>query len=94
MPSLLRNTLTYVWLALVAATLLSWWAATSNGTGSASHISVSVTAGVLVMSFIKVRLVIMHFMEVRFAPLWLRLNCDAWLIVVLGMVFGFYWTGL
>jgi len=94
MASLLRNTLVYVWLFLVAATLFSWWAATSSSSSGGSQISVAVTASVLLMSSVKVRLVLMQFMEVRFAPLWLRLSCDAWLVLVIAMVFGFYWSGL
>lgn len=93
MASLLRNTLVHVWLFLVAATLCSWWAAASSSSGG-SQISVAVTASVLLMSFVKVRLVLMHFMEVRFAPPWLRWSCDGWLILVIAMVFGFYWSGL
>lgn len=93
MTSLFRNTLVYVWIFLVSATLFSWWAATSSGSHG-SQISVAITASVLLMSFVKVRLVLMHFMEVRFAPPWLRLSCDAWLILLIGMVFGFYWLGL
>jgi len=93
MASLLRNTLVYVWLFLVAATLFSWWAATSSN-GGGSQISVAITASVLLMSFVKVRLILTHFMEVRFAPLWLRLSCDAWLILVIATAFGFYWSGL
>jgi hypothetical protein len=30
-------------------------------------------------------------MEVRFAPSWLQLTCDAWLALNFGMMSSFYW---
>lgn len=88
-----RNVLVYVWLFLVAATLFSWWAASSSD-GGGLRVDLPITISVLLMSFVKVRLVIQHFMEVRLGPRWLRLCCDGWLVAVIGMVFGLSWPGL
>jgi hypothetical protein len=81
-----RNTLTGVWALLAGLTTASWWTA-SRGDGNAYTL---ITAGVLLFALIKSRLVIRYFMEVRFAPRWLRLTCDAWLVMVFGMVFALY----
>ena len=49
------------------------------------------TTGLLVLAFFKVRLVIMHFMEVATAPLVLRLIFEAWLLIVCCVLLGIYW---
>ena len=67
-------------------TIASWW----TGTRSDGKAYTLITASVLLLALIKSRLVIRYFMEVRFAPRWLRLTCDVWLIMVFGMVFALY----
>ena len=52
--------------------------------------SVPITVAVLAMVFIKARLIIGYFMEVRTAPVWLRLATDAWLIVLWGTILAIY----
>lgn len=66
------------WAALVAATLASWWLGADHGFDSAD------TAGVVILlvAFFKVRLVGLHFMELRDAPLPLRLLFEGWCAVV------------
>ena len=86
MTSFFRSTLTGVWALLSIITIASWW----TGSRSDGRAYGLVTAGVLLFAFVKSRLVIRYFMEVRFAPRWLRLTCDLWLIAVFGMVFALY----
>ena len=57
-----------IWLALVALTLLSF--------------AVNVTTVVIVSALIKVRFVILDFMEARDAPWVLRLILEGWVIVL------------
>ena len=83
-----RSTLTAVWALLSIMTVASWWTSRSDG-----HAYTLITAGVLLFALIKSRLVIRYFMEVRFAPRWLRLICDVWLIMVFGMIFALYLSG-
>ena len=89
MTAVSRSTLTGVWALLSIMTVASWWTSRSDG-----HAYTLITAGVLLFALIKSRLVIRYFMEVRFAPRWLRLTCDVWLIMVFGMVFALYLSGL
>jgi hypothetical protein len=44
----------------------------------------------MVVAFFKVRLVILHFMEVRAAPASLRLLCEGWVFMTCSAILGFY----
>lgn len=79
----MRDRVTLVWIVLLAVTLGSWMLGGSSGAFAA-------TAAVLALSFFKVRLIVTHFMEVREAPLGLRLACDAWIVVTLAALLWTY----
>lgn len=80
------NWITLVWLVLVSATGLSWWLGADHGLDGREAASI----GILVLAMIKVRLVILYFMEVRTAPLPLRLICEAWVVALCGVMVGLY----
>jgi hypothetical protein len=82
MPQLLRRRITAIWLLLVLATILSWGTALRAGQDSARLASVTVIA----VAFIKVRFVVLDFMELRTAPLPLRLVFEGWLLIVGGAI--------
>ncbi len=82
--------ITYAWLALSAITVLSWWLAPGHGRADAAVASVPITIAVVLLGFIKGRLVIRYFMEVRTAPQWLRVATDAWLAVLWLAVLAIY----
>jgi len=92
MDAYIRNSLTCVWAFLTAITLVSWWLSQSRGANY--QLDAGITAGVLVIAFIKVRFVIWHFMEVKTAPAWLKRTCDGWLIAIAVMIFAFYGLSL
>jgi heme/copper-type cytochrome/quinol oxidase subunit 4 len=75
--TLLKNRISLIWLVLIAATLISWWI----GTGDAASPQLG-TAAVFVVVFIKVRLVGLYFMELRDAPLPLRLLFEGYCLIV------------
>jgi hypothetical protein len=81
--------LTAVWLALCALTATSWSFSPAH-VGERAGLSVPITVAVLSIGFVKVRLVISHFMEVRTAPLWLRLATDGWLVALFGSILALY----
>ena len=81
--------ITYVWIILSAITLVSWFLGPARVAGPAVA-SGPITVAVLAMAFIKARLIIGYFMEVRTAPAWLRLSTDAWLVVLWGAVLAIY----
>ena len=77
--------ITAVWLLLVLATLFSW---ESAHVGNDHRLSSSI---VLVIAFIKVRFVGLEFMELRHAPLPLRLIFELWVILACAALLILYW---
>lgn len=89
MGAILRGTTTWVWLALMLLTGVSWWL----GGGSDRTLvadPIRITIPLMSMAFFKARLVLVHFMEIGSAPLALRLVCDAWVVITYATVIGLY----
>ncbi len=87
---LIKHPATLVWTLLMIATAISWWLGADGGTVKSLTIP-TLTIALIVIAFIKVRFVIHYFMEIRHAPLALRLVCDAWVIGVCVAIIGLYW---
>ncbi len=71
------------------ATLLSWQLGHAPG---ARHGGASVA--MLVIALVKARFVFLDFMELRGAPLPLRLAFEAWAVLVCIALIALYWSGL
>jgi len=84
--NLLRSAITVVWLALIALTLTSWWLGTEDAVGSIKAANILI----LVVAFAKVRFVGLYFMELRNAPVPLRLIFEGWCVVVSTVVLLLY----
>lgn len=65
-----------VWLVLMVLTIGSYELAEDI----AKRGGLAIMAGLFVLAFIKARLIIRHFMEVKHAPLALRIAFDVWVI--------------
>ena len=78
MTRALTRKLVVLWVLLVVITLASWETSVLGGAAGQSW----AIAGIMALAFIKVRIVIIHFMEVGDAPAWLRIGLEAWVIVV------------
>lgn len=77
MRTLLWNRASAIWLLLVTASLLSWESmAIAGGDARLGR------SAILVIAFLKVRLVGLEFMELRHAPLALRAAFEAWVVLV------------
>lgn len=83
------RSLMYAWLILTAVTIGSWWLAPGHSDVVAVA-SVPLTCAVVALGFVKCRLIIRYFMEVRTAPVWLKWATDAWLVVLWGAVLVIY----
>lgn len=83
------RTLGWAWVVLVVITVASWRLAPAHFTDTVVA-STGVTALVLVLTYIKARVILRYFMEVRSSPRWLRIGTEVWLIVLLGAIFGIY----
>jgi heme/copper-type cytochrome/quinol oxidase subunit 4 len=82
---LLRKPVSIVWATLILATCASTWLLSKN-----SVTPEVATVAIVLIAAVKVRLVIWHFMEVRGAPLALRLVCDGWLLAVTALILTVY----
>lgn len=87
---LLRSAATAVWIFLVAATVVSWALGTDHGFVD-NQTAASIT--ILVVAFVKVRFVGLYFMELKDAPIPLRLMLEAWCLVVCALTLGFFLAG-
>lgn len=83
---LLKRT-TIVWLILILATILSWFM-------GANQNQIVLNVIIILITFVKVRLVITHFMEVRSAPQALRILCDAWMAILCVSMLALYFPVL
>ncbi|MCY1360842.1 Prokaryotic Cytochrome C oxidase subunit IV [compost metagenome] len=83
-----RENVTVVWVLLLVISVGSW--ALGTHLVGESLGGVLAPASILALAFIKARLVILHFMEVRHAPTAIRHLCSAWLVVVFGGLLWIY----
>lgn len=81
MRAMLLTKESFIWLVLILLTGISWLVADGYQHETADHY-LYFTAGLMALAFFKVRLVVMHFMEIGYAPLPLRLLFEAWVIIV------------
>lgn len=92
MNSLIFSKVSAVWLLLALLTGVTWYLA--DGYASNDHsIYRYITMSLFVLAFFKVRLVIMHFMEIATAPLALRALFETWVVVICCVVITFYLIG-
>lgn len=82
---LAKSRATAIWLLLVLATAASWWLGVHSVPGLEKH-GGAVGATVMAIALVKVRFVAMDFMEVRGAPIALRIILELYIITVLTML--------
>ena len=83
---LLRGPFMVVWFGLIAATLLLWYLGAEHAVQNA-HLT---TVLILIVAFIKWRFVGLYFMELRDAPIPLRMIFEAQCVIVCAVVLGVY----
>jgi caa(3)-type oxidase subunit IV len=85
--SVLRERVTWVWLALVVLTCVTTWGLSKD------LVSPTVAVvGTFLIAAVKVRYVILDFMELRDAPIPVRIAAEAWPVVVAVMILGFWFA--
>jgi hypothetical protein len=89
MLSLVRSRTTLIWSLLIGATAASW--AMGHGMGIRAIRDAGVA--IIVVAFIKVRFVILEFMEVRHAPLPMRIVGEAWVLLICAVLILLYLKG-
>jgi hypothetical protein len=90
--SFLSRRASAVWFLLVAATVSSWWFGTHDHV-LGNRDPLVITSVILGIAYIKVRLVVLDFMEVRHAPILYRAAAEIAAIVVCAAILGLYALG-
>jgi caa(3)-type oxidase subunit IV len=85
--SVLRERVTWVWLGLVVLTCVTTWGLSQNLFSPA----VAVVGNFLIAS-VKVSYVMLDFMELRDAPIPVRVAFQAWPVAVAAMILGYWFT--
>jgi len=85
--SLLRERVTLVWLGLVVLTCVTTWGLSKNLFTPAVAV-----VGIFLIAAMKVRYVILDFMELRNAPIPVRVAFESWPVVVAVMILGFWFA--
>ena len=80
-----RNPVVAVWAVLILATCAStWWLSKDAFSPMVG------TVAVIVVAAVKIRFVVLYFMEVRTAPVPLRVVTEVWLLAVTALILGLY----
>lgn len=87
MLGFLRDPFLRTWLLLVLATGAAFGLRAENFVGLAPG------AATLALAYVKGRLVVLEFMELRHAPLVWRGIVEGWLLLVSVAIFTVYWMG-
>ena len=85
--SVLRQRVTGVWLGLMALTCVTTW-----GLSTDLFIPAVGVVGIFAIAAVKVSYVMLDFMELRNAPIPVRVAFQAWPVVVPVMILGFWFA--
>ena len=88
MNNFLKNSAHRAWVVLLMATCATWYLGEVGAAGTMAIVTM------LIIAFIKGRLVVLDFMELRQAPLMWRLILEGWLILVSSLILLAYWISL
>ena len=88
MIAALKNAAHRAWLVLMVATGITWYLGEVGAAGTWAIVAM------LAIAFVKGRLVILDFMELRAAPLMWRVLLEGWLILVSSLILLAYWMSL
>lgn len=84
----LKNPLHRAWLILIIATGITWYLGEVGAAGTRAIVAM------LLIAFIKGRLVILDFMELRGAPRLWRILLEGWMILVGALILIAYFMSL
>ena len=85
--SVLRERVTSVWLGLMLLTCVTTW-----GLSKDLFSPVIAVFGIFLIAAVKVRYVMLDFMELRNAPIPVRVAFEAWPVVVAATILGFWFA--
>jgi heme/copper-type cytochrome/quinol oxidase subunit 4 len=82
-----RQRATAVWIGLMMATCVTTWGLSKDRFSPAVAV-----VGIFVIAALKVRYVLLDFMELRQAPMPVRIAFELWPAVVVAMILGFWFS--
>jgi heme/copper-type cytochrome/quinol oxidase subunit 4 len=85
--SVLRERVTWVWLGLMALTCATTWGLSKDLFSPAVAV-----VGIFLIAAVKVRYVMLDFMELRRAPLPVRAAFEAWPVLVVATILGLWFA--
>jgi heme/copper-type cytochrome/quinol oxidase subunit 4 len=85
--SVLRERVTWVWLGLVVLTCMTTWGLSKDLFSPAVAV-----VGIFLIAAVKVRFVMLDFMELRDAPIPVRVAAEAWPVAVAVMILGVWFA--
>jgi heme/copper-type cytochrome/quinol oxidase subunit 4 len=85
--SVLRERVTWVWLGLMALTCITTWGLSKDLFSPAVAV-----VGIFLIAAVKVRYVMLDFMELRQAPAPVRAAFEAWPAAVAAMILGLWFA--
>jgi heme/copper-type cytochrome/quinol oxidase subunit 4 len=85
--SVLRERVTVVWLGLMVLTCVTTWGLSKDLFAPAVGV-----VGIFVIAAVKVSYVMLDFMELRNAPIAVRIAFQAWPVAVATMILGFWFA--
>lgn len=85
MAGLLTRAAVLTWLALIVATLATFWLAESHELRAPAAVTI-----VLLIALFKARLVVLHYMGLKHAPRAWRIAFEAWVAVVPLVILGLW----
>jgi len=84
---LMRERLTVVWIVLITATVVSTWVFSR-----ATFRPPVAVVGTFLIAALKVRFVMLDFMELRHAPVPVRVAFESWIALVTLLILGFWFA--
>lgn len=75
----------FTWLMLVCASIATWLLIEDQGFSASSAISL-----ILLIAVIKVRMIVLHYMELKHAPLRWRMVFELWPVVAASLILGIW----
>jgi caa(3)-type oxidase subunit IV len=85
--SVLRERVTWVWLCLMVLTCVTTWGLSKDLFSPAVGM-----VGIFAIAAVKVSYVMLDFMELRDAPIPVRVAFQAWPVTVAAMILGFWFA--
>lgn len=91
MKQLIRQRATVSFALMLSVTLISYWLVVGHGGSALGEGPPLIWTSMIVLAFVKVRWVMLDFMELRSAPIGLRALYEGWAVAMAAVLIAFAW---